>query len=71
MKVVRRGNTGPFWIGHRVTCESCNAKIELEKGDDVKFVADPRDGDYYEFECPECKGNITMDTTLFRQSSAS
>ncbi len=65
MKVVRKGKTDKPWVGYKATCGSCDAKLKLEKGDRVNFIADPRDGDYYEVKCPECGDTITVSASLF------
>jgi ribosomal protein S27E len=66
MKVLKKGKTEKPWVGHTVTCQRCEAKLKLERGDRVKLIPDQREGDYYEVKCPECHCQITMDASLFR-----
>lgn len=68
MKVLKKGGGKTPWAGKKVTCQSCKSKIQLEKTDRLRLVPDNRDGDYYEFKCPECGENITIAADLFNSN---
>lgn len=40
------------------TCNGCGTKVEFLKSE-TKYVNDPRDGDYWEIQCPVCPRRIT------------
>lgn len=67
MKQIRRGERNPNapWIAKKIDCMNCNYSGILERGDKVHFVADQRDGNYYEVKCPNCGGNMTLDASLY------
>ncbi|KKT38958.1 hypothetical protein A2W54_00395 [Candidatus Giovannonibacteria bacterium RIFCSPHIGHO2_02_43_13] len=68
MKVVKKGKGKTPWAGKKVACQGCDSKIQLEENDKLNLVGDQRDGDYYEFNCPECGNNITVAAQLFGNS---
>ncbi len=43
------------WIGRKVNCIPCGRAIVLNKEDEVKFIPDSIDGDYYQVRCHSCK----------------
>jgi len=57
MKVIKRGEIPEAKPIH-VDCGNCQSKIEFVPME-VKRVFDQRDGDFYQFECPVCRGMIT------------
>lgn len=38
---------------YRTRCATCSCVFEFE-AEDAKFVADQRDGDFYQIKCPDC-----------------
>ncbi|MDO8558237.1 MAG: hypothetical protein Q7S09_03570 [bacterium] len=58
-KVVKKGKSGPSWVGMKLKCPHCDCTFKLERGDRVETVPDQRDGDYYKVSCPECHGMVT------------
>lgn len=68
MKVIKKGKGKTPWAGRKVTCDSCDAKIQLEGTDRIRLIPDQRDGDYYEFKCPECGADVTIAASLFNNS---
>lgn len=45
-------------------CNKCATVVQLESYDDLRFVPDYRDGDYYVWICPTCKYNNSIDFKL-------
>lgn len=66
MKVLKKGKKAKPWAGKKTLCDNCGSKIQLEESDNLKLIPDQRDGDYYEFRCPECSSSITVDARLMR-----
>ena len=54
MKVVKKGNTTPWWVGRQGQCWKCKAVVEFERGDqpEVYTAKDQRDNDAAKLSCP-------------------
>jgi DNA-directed RNA polymerase subunit RPC12/RpoP len=46
----------------------CGAELEAERTDGC-FVGEQRDGSYYEFSCPHCRGRIVVSAKLFEEGT--
>ena len=64
MKIVKKGKGDTPWAGKKIICPNCESVIKLEENDKLQFVPDQRDGDYYQFNCPACSVNVTVDAKI-------
>jgi len=69
MKIIKRSKERAPLLDKKITCEECDCQFQLESEREAKFVADFRDGDYYEITCPQCHVRGTYQATLFQRSS--
>jgi len=61
VKILRAGDTEPTWVGLRCKCHACGCEFELEAIDKKPLVVpDPRDGDFYSMNCPNCGGPVAQ-----------
>ena len=51
MRIIQSGNHEKQL--NTIKCNKCNCVVECE-ADELEFVSDWRDGDFYWFKCPEC-----------------
>lgn len=58
MRITRHG-TRKFDPEIEATCTGCHCQIAFRLTEAIR-VSDPRDGDYYEIQCPECPRHITV-----------
>jgi len=65
MKVIKSPKAGKKT--KRFKCSGCRATLEVG-GKDLKFQADPRDGNAYSFTCPECKQDTWIAADLIPQA---
>ena len=65
-KIIRKGKKNPNkpWVFYKTICPHCYCKFKLLPNDDVRFVPDQREGDYYMVECPDCKSDVTIAVSL-------
>lgn len=66
MKIIEQGKK-PL-LDKKITCLECSCQFQLESESEAKFIADQRDGDYYEITCPQCHHKGTYSTSLFQSS---
>jgi uncharacterized protein with PIN domain len=64
MQILNKGKR-PGELQAKGKCNTCNASVKF-KQKEAKFVADQRDGDYYEISCPTCENKITVAADLFK-----
>lgn len=57
MRILKLGKTAGD-TKFKCTCNGCGTVMEFLKSES-KYVNDPRDGDYYEIQCPVCPRRIT------------
>jgi hypothetical protein len=50
---------------YHIGCDNkeCAAVMELGHAE-LKYTSDQRDGDFYQFNCPHCKGYITIGSKM-------
>lgn len=62
MKLIKKGNPDPWWVGKQGTCWKCKTVIEFERGDQVDLyeAQDQRDNDAASLPCPVCDHKITV-----------
>jgi hypothetical protein len=57
MKLIRKAKIKKTI--NKIECDHCEAVYACEKRE-LEFVADQRDGDFYWFKCPGCKGKSAI-----------
>jgi hypothetical protein len=57
VEIIRLG-TLPGSREHTTTCRNCDTQFSFKQSE-ARFMADPRDGDFWEIDCPLCKTNCT------------
>lgn len=58
MKIIKKGRPKDWWVGREVTCRCCEARIELEKGDEVHTAYDRNNSALAAFQCPHCNEQV-------------
>lgn len=48
-----------------IDCKNCGAEYECLK-QELKFVSDQRDGDFYWFKCPHCNHRKSISAELIK-----
>lgn len=62
MKVILNKLKALFNI---ITCRHCESKVRCKK-EEMEYVSDFRDGDFYWFNCPVCKEKTAIDARLVK-----
>lgn len=61
MKIIKQGQD-PQATPLRATCTRCHTQIEFHPIE-AKYIADQRDGDFYQIACPVCPATITANAS--------
>lgn len=64
VQILKHGKR-PGELQAKGRCNTCRTSVKF-KQKEAKFVADSRDGDYYELPCPTCENKITVAADLFK-----
>ena len=60
MKLIKEGNV-LWWVGYKLTCNFCDAKLELEKDDKVTLDRSVKDSNIVGgIKCPTCARMIVF-----------
>jgi uncharacterized protein with PIN domain len=66
MRVLKSGKLRIHWK-HIAICPTCQAKLEIEKDDCIEKIDFKGYGSYYECDCPECNGQITISSDIVKK----
>lgn len=64
MKILKKGKK-PSGLQATAECQECDCKFRFAQSE-ARFFGDPRDGDAYVVNCPECKHENWVSVDLFR-----
>lgn len=58
MEIIKRGKT-PENRSYRTTCDNCGTVFKFQQLE-ATYMADNRDGDYLEIDCPVCGKEVRL-----------
>jgi RNase P subunit RPR2 len=64
MRIIKHGDIGDTY---KSSCKNCGCLVELTASD-VRFVADPRDGNAIVWKCPDCNEETWVSTNVVPQA---
>ena len=59
MRIISYGKDPATGTDYKIKCNNCRTVFEFHSGEAITRP-DPRDGDYYEVQCPVCKRLCTQ-----------